>query len=189
MRVEQTLPPFQILASVQGFLSDPEMDWLIAEHGPRAAQGQLGRGDSNKDIRRSRTVFLEHEEKNRWLYERLWHAAIELNQRHFCVDISGMREKIQLARYDDSDHGFYSWHTDFSDIAPRRKISMSVQLSRPEDYEGGDLEPLFRSKPYRAERSKGALIAFPSFALHRVTPVTRGTRWSLVVWISGARWR
>ena len=66
---------------------------------------------------------------------------------------------------------------------------MTVQLSRPEDYEGGDLELFFGSEPYRVQKSRGTVIAFPSFALHRVTPVTRGTRWSLFAWICGARWR
>jgi predicted 2-oxoglutarate/Fe(II)-dependent dioxygenase YbiX len=186
---EQTLPPFQIVATATGLLSDTEMDRLIAEHGPRMAQARLGTGGRNPEVRRSQTVFLGKEEKNRWLYERIWYAARELNERYFCVDISGIEDDIQLARYDSSDSGFYTWHTDFADLAPRRKLSISVQLSRPEDYDGGDLELLFYSRPYQTEKSKGALIVFPSFALHRVTPVTRGTRWSLVAWISGARWR
>ncbi|HUF73295.1 MAG TPA: 2OG-Fe(II) oxygenase [Gammaproteobacteria bacterium] len=94
-----------------------------------------------------------------------------------------------IARYDSSDQGFYDWHTDFGDIAPRRTISITVQLSRPEDYDGGELELFFRSPPASMDRTRGAFIAFPSFAVHRVAPVTRGTRWSLVAWICGDRWR
>ena len=88
-----------------------------------------------------------------------------------------------------ADSGFYDWHTDFAGITPRRKLSISVQLSRPEDYDGGDLELLFTSSPYKAARERGKFIVFPSFCLHRVTPVTRGTRWSLVAWVLGTRWR
>jgi hypothetical protein len=186
---EQKLPPFQIVAGMQNFVSDAEIDWLIAEHGPRVAEGRLGPGGSDFNIRRSKATFLEPEQRNPWLYERLWQAACEANDNFFGVEITGVQEKVQLARYDASERGFYTWHTDFADLAPRRKLSMSVQLSSPEDYDGGDLELYFRDPPYQAEKSRGALIVFPSFALHRVTPVTRGTRWSLVTWISGPRWR
>lgn len=189
MDSEQHLPPFQIVAGVRDFLSDDEIGWVLAEHGPRVARSRLGTGGSDANVRRSMVTFIDPDQQNAWLYERLWLAAREANQNFFNVAISGMREKVQLARYDATDQGFYTWHTDFADLAPRRKISMSVQLSRPEDYDGGDLELYFRDRPYQADRSRGALIAFPSFALHRVTPVTRGTRWSLVIWISGPRWR
>jgi len=186
---EQTLPPFQIVATAKGLLSESEMDQLIADHASLLTPSKLGTGRGNVEVRRSQVVFINREGEYEWLYSRVWEAAQEFNRRFFCVDISGLEDSIQLARYDSSDNGFYTWHTDFADIAPRRKISITVQLSRPEDYEGGDLELLFHSQPYKVEQARGAFIAFPSFALHRVTPVTRGTRWSLVAWISGARWR
>jgi predicted 2-oxoglutarate/Fe(II)-dependent dioxygenase YbiX len=186
---EQSLPPFQILASTLGFLSEEEMDRLIADHVALLTEGKLGTGTTNADLRRSQIVFLKNEPRYRWLYERLWAAVQECNRRFFCVDIYGIEGNIQLARYDSSEQGFYDWHTDFADLAPLRKISVSIQLSRPEDYEGGDLELLFKSQPVKAIRTRGSLIAFPSFAVHRVTPVTRGTRWSLVAWIVGTRWR
>ncbi len=107
----------------------------------------------------------------------------------FCVDIAGVETNIQLARYDSSNLGFYDWHTDFAGVRPLRKISISIQLSRPEDYDGGDLELMYGIQPQKLDKSRGAFIAFPSFMLHRVTPVTRGTRWSLVAWILGNRWR
>jgi PKHD-type hydroxylase len=123
------------------------------------------------------------------LYERLWIAAQDCNRSFFGVDISSVEANVQLARYDSSDQGFYDWHTDFAEYRPLRKLSFSVQLSQSEDYDGGDLELFVRNRPQVAVRERGALIAFPSFTLHRVTPVTRGTRWSLVAWILGHRWR
>lgn len=189
MNNEHRLPPFQIVAAAKGVLTELEMDQLIAEHAPLLTQSRLGIGSGNVQFRRSQVVFLEREGRYGWIYGRIWEVAQEFNRRFFCVDISGIEGTIQLARYDSSDQGFYTWHTDFADIAPRRKISVSIQLARPEDYDGGDLELLFSNRPYRAERARGTFIAFPSFALHRVTPVTRGTRWSLVAWISGTRWR
>jgi predicted 2-oxoglutarate/Fe(II)-dependent dioxygenase YbiX len=165
------------------------MDRLIAEHESSVSEARLGPGNRNTGIRRSQIVFLSNLDRYRWLYARIWEAAQECNRKFFCVDIHGIEGNVQLARYDSSDSGFYTWHTDFADLAPQRKISISVQLSRPEDYEGGDLELLFQSEPYKVARTRGAFIAFPSFALHRVTPVTRGTRWSLVAWVTGRRWR
>jgi predicted 2-oxoglutarate/Fe(II)-dependent dioxygenase YbiX len=116
-------------------------------------------------------------------------AAHECNRLFFGVDIVGVEANLQLGRYDSSDRGFYNWHTDFAAQRPLRKLSISIQLSRAEDYEGGDLELMYGIEPQKLDRTRGAFIAFPSFMLHRVTPVTRGTRWSLVAWIVGARWR
>jgi PKHD-type hydroxylase len=186
---QKELPLFQPYATAAAFLSDAEMDWLIAEHVMSLAEGKLGPGNSNAEIRRSQVVMLGAESKYDWIYDRLWAAAQECNRQFFCVDIAGVETNVQLARYDGTDRGFYDWHTDFAGLRPLRKISISIQLSRPEDYDGGDLELLFGTAPQRLDKARGSFLAFPSFMLHRVTPVTRGTRWSLVAWILGRRWR
>jgi predicted 2-oxoglutarate/Fe(II)-dependent dioxygenase YbiX len=186
---EQALPYFQPYATAQGFLSDAEMDRLIAEHLPLLEEGKLGPGNTNAQIRRSKVVMFGTEQKYAWLYDRIWAAAQECNRQFFCVDLKGVEANIQLARYDSSEQGFYDWHTDFAGLRPLRKISVSIQLSRPDEYEGGDLELLYGNQPQPMDKARGAFIAFPSFLLHRVTPVIRGTRWSLVAWVLGDRWR
>lgn len=186
---EPTQPPFESHATAEGFFSEAEIDRLIAEHGPLIEEAKLGAGAKSAQVRRSQVVFLGLDEKYRWLYERIGRAAAECNRQFFDVDIRGVEPNIQLARYDSTDQGFYDWHTDFAGYRPLRKLSMSIQLSRSEDYEGGDLELLLTGKPAAMSRTKGSLIVFPSFTLHRVAPVTRGTRWSLVAWILGPRWR
>ena len=188
-QIKDNLPQFQPFATASGLLSDAEIDQLIRDHSPLLTEGKLGMGDTNSEIRRSQVVFLGIEDKYRWLYERIWTAALECNRMFFCVDIATIEGNIQLARYDSADRGHYHWHTDFAGIRPLRKISISIQLSRPEDYDGGDLELLYGMEPQRLEKARGTFIAFPSFMLHRVTPVTRGTRWSLVAWVLGNRWR
>jgi PKHD-type hydroxylase len=70
-------------------------------------------------------------------------------------------------------------------LRPRRKLSRSLQLTDPSTYEGGTLEFLTGTRPQIAPRDRGALIAFPSFGVHRVAPVTAGTRKSLVIWVTG----
>jgi len=183
------LPPFQPYATAAGFLTDTEMDRLIADHAASVSEGKLAPGNTNAQIRRSQVVMLGAEAKHVWLYDRLWAAAQECNRQFFCVDIAGVETNVQLGRYDGSDRGFYDWHTDFAGVRPLRKLSISIQLSRPEDYDGGDLELMYGTEPQKLDRERGAFIVFPSFLLHRVTPVTRGTRWSLVAWILGTRWR
>jgi predicted 2-oxoglutarate/Fe(II)-dependent dioxygenase YbiX len=186
---DKNLPPFQIVATARNFLTDTEMDRLIAEHVPLLTEGMLGAGQKAPHVRRSQVAFLGMLDQYRWLYERIWEAAQEINRLGFGVDISGVEGNVQLARYDSSDQGFYDWHTDFAGYRPLRKISISIQLSRPEDYDGGELELFFNNRPQSLEKARGALLAFPSFVLHRVAPVTRGTRFSLVAWVLGNRWR
>ena len=72
-------------------------------------------------------------------------------------------------------------------VAIRRKLSMTVQLSPPEEYDGGELE--FMIPALSADKSIGSLCVFPSWMLHRVRPITRGHRWSLVSWICGEPFR
>jgi predicted 2-oxoglutarate/Fe(II)-dependent dioxygenase YbiX len=186
---EQQLPPFKVAAVANGIFSEAELDQLIADHASLVKEGTLADGGDNPTVRRSQVVMLGNTAKYQWLYRRFWNAAQNANRNHFCVDITGIEGNIQLARYDSSDQGFYGWHTDFAGLAPLRKISFSVQMSHPDDYEGGDLELLCDDPPVKLDRTRGAVIAFPSFTVHRVTPVTRGTRWSLVAWITGPRWR
>ena len=183
------LPPFQPFATATAFLTDAEMDRLVGEHASLVSEGKLAPGNTNAQIRRSQIVMLGDEPRYDWLYEKIWSAAQECNRLFFCVDIAGVEANIQLGRYDSTDRGFYDWHTDFAGIRPLRKLSISIQLSRPEDYDGGDLELLYGTEPQKLDRARGTFIVFPSFMLHRVTAVTRGTRWSLVAWIAGARWR
>jgi PKHD-type hydroxylase len=186
---EQELSLFQPYATAENFLTAQEMDWLIAEHAPLLTEGKLSYGNTDASLRRSRVVLLGPEPKYAWLYNRLWAAVQVCNAQCFDVDVAGTEPNVQVARYDSAESGFYDWHYDFGPAKPERKLSISVQLSNSEDYDGGDLELLYGNAPTKLDRTRGAFIIFPSFMLHRVTPVTRGTRWSLVAWILGKRWR
>ena len=98
----------------------------------------------------------------------------------------GFSENFQYTIYHGIEGGHYDWHVDHGPLKLQRKFSISVQLSDASDYEGCDLEfhaGNRRSKPLRALR--GAVIAFPSYVLHRVTPCTKGTRKALVAWTTG----
>jgi len=116
------------------------------------------------------------------------------NRRAFGAELWHLHD-MQFTQYNAADEGFYDWHNDVMWESPdcgHRKLSMVIQLSDPSEYEGGDLEiqPLHREPPDPTVlRKQGNVIVFPSFLMHRVTPVTKGTRYSLVAWMEGPKWR
>jgi PKHD-type hydroxylase len=69
------------------------------------------------------------------------------------------------------------------------KISLSIQLSDPSEYEGGDLEFTWGRSSKFAPKEKGAMVLFPSYSLHKVHPVTKGKRRALVLWAHGPAFR
>ena len=142
---------------------------------------------SRDDLRKSRIMFIEGG-ANDWIYDKLAVACIQINTNRFKFDITGFQTQLQLADY--GPESFFEWHMDYGsgDIS-NRKLSISVQLSDPGEYEGGDLQFMINHKPVSAPKTKGTAIIFPSYALHRVLPVTAGTRKSIVGWIAGPPYR
>ena len=122
--------------------------------------------------------------------------AINLEQD--CIVASRWISVFVIGRYESSVSGHYDWHQDslgtWNSIHNKpnrpnlhgkaRKISMSLILN--DDYEGGELEIFGQPKDYYGQ---GSMIFFPSWMLHRVTPVTKGIRYSLVMWHIGAPFR
>ena len=146
--------------------------------------------NASKVRRSSRVAFLLPQnsslltDRQRQLYDRLMRALVRANEIVGRFQIHTL-EPLQLAEYSAESSGEYDWHLDIGPgVSSKRKLSISVQLSAPEDYDGGDLE-LWGSRS--CSRKQGTLIAFPSYLLHRVSPVTRGVRRSLVAWAIGHR--
>jgi len=113
------------------------------------------------------------------------------NRNNFGFDIVAPFE-LQFTEYHGTEGGKYDWHHDVWLESPRpyaRKLSVVVQLSDPADYEGGAFE--FRSVQHPGETFSplGSVLIFPSFLEHRVLPVTKGLRRSLVTWVEGPNWR
>lgn len=96
-----------------------------------------------------------------------------------------------MARYGGERQGHFTWHSDIGEgaLAARRKLTMVVQLSDPGDYTGGALELQPDANIRAADRAKGSAVLFPSFVLHRVTPVIDGARYSLSTWVHGPAFR
>jgi PKHD-type hydroxylase len=148
-----------------------------------------GTADDIKDIRKSTIRWVNQDPKFEWIYDRLSELVKEANDAIWKFDITSMPEAIQYTEYYDNG-GHYDWHMDCGpNELSTRKISITVQLSDSDEYEGGDLEFMRGSTPEKAPRGKGVVVMFPSFMLHRVTPITKGTRKSFVLWLGGSHYR
>jgi Uncharacterized iron-regulated protein len=113
------------------------------------------------------------------------------NREAFGFDLTGFSESPQIARYGADREGHFDWHADIGDgpLARQRKLTMVVQLSPGESYAGGRLEIMADANIRAAPRDQGSAALFPSFVLHRVTPVTEGVRHSLTIWAHGPAFR
>jgi PKHD-type hydroxylase len=140
-------------------------------------------------IRITRTAWLESIDENKWIYERVQRIAMTINAMAYRFDLTGFSERIQYSVYHGSEGGHYDWHVDQAPLVTRRKLSLTVQLTDPSQYQGGDLQFMACGMTENAPRERGMVIAFPSYGLHRVVPVTGGTRRSLVIWITGPPFR
>ena len=119
------------------------------------------------------------------MYKKIEQIMKATNGNHFGFDGMQITEMAQYTEYPEG--GFYEWHVDndvnFQHEPPVRKISMTCLLSPESEFEGGDLELMAEGKI--AKLKQGHAILFASFIRHRVKPVTRGRRQSLVMWFGG----
>lgn len=141
------------------------------------------------ELRKSTVTFYEpSDERYLPLTTKLGQLAIQVNADRYRFDLMGFYEDIQIAEYGEGD--FFDWHTDFSaGLSSTRKLSLSVQLSEPDAYEGGDLQFMINQNEVCAPKTPGTVVIFPSYVLHRVTPITSGKRRSMVGWVTGVPFR
>lgn len=120
-----------------------------------------------------------------WAFRKVTDIVMNLNERFFGFDLYGMSEGFQFTRY-TAPGEYYGKHVDRITNGVVRKLSLVIQLDPPDAYEGGELILHTSDNPTVVNREQGYLVVFPSYTLHEVTPVTKGTRHSLVSWITGA---
>jgi len=182
---------------------------------------EVGNPELHEGIRKSSNAWING---SNWVAGFVWYYITKANRENFRYDIEGLdSNEIQYTEYKKGE--YYDWHVDddinrcmindkllTSDINQGenlailngeyiRKLSFSIQLSDPEDYEGGELE--FKANNYGSERrgdftlddtfftpnKKGTIIIFDSRVRHRVCEVKSGVRKSLVGWVVGPRWK
>jgi PKHD-type hydroxylase len=147
-------------------------------------------GGPNVNLRKGNTTFGNQS----WVYDAIWPYLAEANEAAgWKLDITGA-EDYQIAVYKSGD--FYGrhidslgihaarWHAPNNDVLHNkaRKISLSVALNDPSEYEGGELDIWQRGA---VSQNIGTMNFFPSYITHEVKPVTKGTRYSLVLWFLG----
>ena len=168
-------------------------------------------GDSlNKEKRNSQNAWIP---TNHWLGGFLWHYIERANRENFLYDLRCIDgESMQYTRY--SEGQFYGWHNDAGittqykpvaignreqgraqdfmneNLELVRKLSFAMQLSDPDDYEGGNVQLLDEmGNPYFVPRKRGTIVLFDSRTMHRVQKVKKGVRKSIVGWTVGPRWK
>jgi PKHD-type hydroxylase len=140
-------------------------------------------------IRITQTAWIQQRAQTQWIYDRMEKTVRALNAQSWKYELNGFSEPFQYTVYHQDEGGHYDWHVDHGPLKFQRKLSISLQLSDGDAYEGCDLQFMAGNKMETAPRERGAIIAFPSYVLHRVTPVTRGVRKSVVVWTTGPNFR
>ena len=171
-------------------LFTPEQCRQIIECGrkqkPQKAQVGMGKPGGGVDTKkRTTTISWIPFKEMQPMYNQINEFIQKANRNHFGFGDIQITEQAQFTEYPEG--GFYDWHMD-TDVTmqhepPVRKISMTVLLSPENQFEGGDLELMAPGK--RVKLKQGHAIIFASFLNHRVAPVTRGVRQSLVMWFGG----
>jgi len=176
----------RIHALAQTFpLIEPQLGDSSIKHG--------GEGYLDHEQRISKVRWLEKTEDSQWLFNSISEMIYEANKEMWQFDIWGVFDSgIQYTVYDEVG-AHYDWHADIGvGKSAMRKVSVTILLNEPDvDFEGGDLEFMLGNEITTLDRSIGGncCVLFPSYFLHRVTPITAGTRKSLVFWCTGPPWR
>jgi len=177
----RNVPGKDSLAYWDGFITNDEINLILAQPEWLSMQsaevgGSSDNGIISPEIRKSNVAWLSTKPELYPIWDKLSRAVAEVNSRYFHFDLTGFYEPMQLTLYTDNNKDHYNWHTDAgpTDTHAPRKLSMSMLLN---------------DEAQTLDYVKGRAWFFPSYTLHRVAPVTRGIRRSLVLWIGGPPFR
>lgn len=136
-------------------------------------------------MRRSKISWIPFNDESGWIYEKIHDFAVATNKNmNWNFSLYGFIDQLQFTEYSSQYKGHYDYHSDVVASKTIRKMSVVLQLSDENNYEGGEFEMFHVGT---VPKTRGTLIFFPSFIVHRVLPVTKGTRHSLVSWIAGPK--
>jgi PKHD-type hydroxylase len=174
------------------FLDEADINKILSlTNWHKSKNGEVGSGMGGvyaPEVRTSQVSWMDVNSETADIWNKISQVVTEVNRTWFHYDLTGFYEPAQLTLYHGSEQGHYKWHCDnsVSDSNVPRKLSMSFMLSDKHEFEGGDLQIMNTSDaPVTLEQKKGRAWFFPSYTLHRVTPVTRGIRRTLVLWVGG----
>jgi PKHD-type hydroxylase len=178
----------------RGLFTPKDLDALERQCDRLVLEGaRLSSGYGDNSIRTTQVAWLYRQPETEDLYLRMEAVVLRLNGEHFRAELSGL-STMQFAVYRQAEAGYFDWHNDYGrqrddPTQQPRKLTMSLQLSEDASYDGCDLEARAAHPLDVAPRERGTLVAFRANVLHRVTPITRGVRKSLVIWATGPEYR
>jgi len=153
--------------------------------GPITSEAERQKKVPDENLRKSTVRWIDFKEMPD-MYKEIGQTVGRANNNHFGYEGLTMVEPAQFTEY-KSDGEHYGWHMDSDTLGrhepPIRKISMTVPLVPETDFEGGQME--FNKPGDKIHLKQGQAVFFASFLQHRILPVTKGTRYSLVQWFTG----
>ena len=201
MKVITEAWPFELSHTDQyvfydNFLTKEQCELFIKQNNQKSKKSKATVGDNklNKKIRDCYTSWIGIEDKSMWFYNELVGQTIKANQDYFKFDLWGLAEALQFTHY-IAPNNFYHSHIDMGLNQKTRKLSAVVMLSDPKNFSGGELclytgKNLNNKKDYIViEPKQGRIVFFPSYLLHKVNPITKGERFSLVAWFTGPNFK
>lgn len=186
------------IAYWENFLSDEDINYILTNNSwDDVSPGSIGGSAQeqnviNKTYRTTDVAWMHPNQDNAHIWSKISETISAVNAQFFRYNLTGLYEPIQLGVYKAEDKGHYNWHIDgsHSDTNTPRKLSMCLMLSDPSEFEGGELQvKIYSDEAKCLEQKKGRAWFFPSYVLHRVTPVTKGIRKSLVLWVGGPEFK
>lgn len=191
-------PGKDVIAYWENFLSEEDINYILTNASwDNLSPGSIGGAALNENVvnkayRTTDIAWMYPNQENMHIWKKISETISTVNAQFFRYNLTGLYEAIQLGIYKAEDMGHYDWHVDAShrDANTPRKLSMALLLSDPSEFEGGELQVKIDSDETRSlEQKKGRAWFFPSYLLHRVTPVTKGVRKSLVLWAGGPEFK
>ena len=150
-------------------------------------------GNVNEEIRKSNIRWIKKTQETSWFFDKINLTAEAINNNWYNMNLNGY-DSMQWTEYEGTEEGMYEAHMDIhlnrdnSQHGGTRKLSMSLLMNEPGvDFEGGEFEYLDGATWIKMDAKKGRIVAFPSWIIHRVRPVTKGIRRSIVVWLVGPK--
>jgi PKHD-type hydroxylase len=190
-----TTPPHELFATVKQAFTPQECNEIIKLSNKFKIHDALLRDAvTREDIvsnqyRKGKVKWLNPEDADtHWVYRKLTDITNRVNDQFWGWELDYI-EDLQFTIYDDLNDNYGKHFDHIWDSPGYRKLSFSLQLSDPSLYDGSNLELHMGENTFTGERSMGSMTFFPGFALHTVTPLTRGKRYSLVGWVCGPRFK
>jgi PKHD-type hydroxylase len=179
-------PAFTYFQVYKTRFDEEECNNIINLHRENAMVASKFYDNKGTTLRDSDIFWIPSYQNTDWIFNRLWNL-VQIYNSNYGFDLVRDTGQAQLTRYRPGQH--YEWHMDLGSGQPSlRKITAVVELTARHSMKGGGIEIFHgQSGVNKVDLDIGDVVIFPSFIMHRASVVDNGTRWSLVLWLNGAR--